>query len=113
MIGLGLGAVVGIIANLIASENQPATEVLDVIIDAVAHPIGQIFLRLLFIVVVPLVFSSLASGVASLGDLTKLGKIGGRTLMYFLITSSFAATLGIGLLEAARRADAGLGGSAG
>ena len=105
MIGLGLGAVVGIIANLIASENQPATEVLDVIIDAVAHPIGQIFLRLLFIVVVPLVFSSLASGVASLGDLTKLGKIGGRTLMYFLITSSFAATLGIGLLETARPGD--------
>lgn len=97
--GLVLGAFAGVIANLSVVGNNNATEILNTIIDTVAHPIGQIFLRLLFLVVVPLVFTSIASGVASLGDLSKLGKIGSRTLMFFLITSTFAAALGITLLE--------------
>lgn len=105
MIALGLGAAAGIIANIAVAENDGAKEILNTIIDTVAHPVGQIFLRMLFIVVVPLVFASLASGVASLGDLTKLGKIGGRTLMFFLITSTFAATLGITMLEVVRPGD--------
>jgi len=96
--GLLAGAIVGVIANLLVAGHDGAKEVLNTIIDGVAHPIGQIFLRLLFIVVVPLVFASLASGVASLGDLGKLGRMGSRTLLFFLITSSFAAALGIVLL---------------
>lgn len=105
MIALGLGAVVGIIANLGVSGNDGAKEILNTIIDGVAHPIGQIFLRMLFIVVVPLVFASLSSGVAGLGDLSKLGKLGGRTLFMFLITSAFSATVGITLLEVVRPGD--------
>lgn len=103
--GLLAGAIVGIIANLSVAGNDAAKEILNTIIDGVAHPVGQIFLRLLFIVVVPLVFASLAGGVASLGDLSKLGKMGGRTLLYFLITSAFAATMGIMLLGLARPGD--------
>ncbi len=105
MIALGLGAAAGIITNIAVAENDGAKEILNTIIDSVAHPIGQIFLRMLFIVVVPLVFASLASGVAGLGDLSKLGKIGGRTMMFFLITSTFAATLGITMLEVVRPGD--------
>jgi DAACS family dicarboxylate/amino acid:cation (Na+ or H+) symporter len=105
MIALGLGALVGIIANIGVAGNDGAKELLNTLIDTVAHPIGQIFLRMLFIVVVPLVFASLASGVAGLGDLSKLGKLGGRTLMMFLITSAFSATVGITLLEVVRPGD--------
>lgn len=103
--GLLAGAVVGVIANLSVGTNESAKEILNALIDGVAHPIGQIFLRLLFIVVVPLVFASLSSGVASLGDLGKLGRMGSRTLLFFLITSAFSATLGITLLEAVRPGD--------
>jgi len=99
MIALGLGAVAGIIANIAVAGNDGAKEILNALIDSVIHPVGQIFLRMLFIVVVPLVFASLASGVAGLGDLSKLGKIGSRTLMFFLITSAFSALVGITLLE--------------
>ncbi len=105
MIALGLGAVAGIIANIAVAGNDGAKEILNTIIDTVAHPVGQIFLRMLFIVVVPLVFASLASGVAGLGDLSKLGKIGGRTLIFFLTTSTFAAIVGITLLEVVRPGD--------
>ena len=103
--GLLGGAIVGTIVNLSVAGNEEAMATVNTLIDMVAHPIGQIFLRLLFIVVVPLVFASLTSGVASLGDLTKLGRLGSRTLMFFLITSIFAATLGIFLLEVFRPGD--------
>ncbi len=105
MIALAAGAAAGIIANLTVAGNDGAKEYLNLLIDTVAHPVGQIFLRMLFIVVVPLVFASLASGVAGLGDLSKLGRLGGRTLLMFLITSAFSATVGITLLEVVRPGD--------
>jgi len=99
LLGLATGAVAGVVVNLSVAGNEGAKTILDAIIDGVTHPMGQIFLRLLFIIVVPLVFASLASGVASLGDLGKLGRMGSRTLLFFLITSAFATTLGIFILQ--------------
>lgn len=103
--GLLAGAVTGILVNLLVAGNDGAKETLNLLIDTVAHPVGQVFLRMLFIVVVPLVFASLASGVASLGDLTKLGTLGGRTLAFFLVTSVAAATVGLFLLNVFRPGD--------
>lgn len=97
--GLVLGAVVGLGANELGRRLPASRSLVDVVIDAVAHPVGQLFLRLLFAVVVPLVFASLALGVASLGDLRHLGRIGGRTLSFFLVTSSFSVTIGIGAMR--------------
>ena len=62
--------------------------------DYVAVPIGQIFLRMLFMVVMPLVFASIALGVAGLGDIRKVGRVGGKAIGYFLVTTALAATLG-------------------
>lgn len=105
MIALAMGALAGITVNISLAGYEGGQEVLNTMIDTIAHPVGQIFLRLLFIVVVPLVFASLASGVAGLGDLSKLGKIGGRTLIFFLVTSAFSAIVGITLLEVVRPGD--------
>jgi DAACS family dicarboxylate/amino acid:cation (Na+ or H+) symporter len=68
--------------------------------------VGQIFLRMLFMVVVPLVFTSLALGVAGLGDLRRLGRIGGRTLAFFLGTTALAAVIGLTLSNLIRPGDA-------
>ncbi len=59
--------------------------------------IGRLFLALIKMVVVPLVFFSLVVGVASLGDFRKLGRLGSRTLGFFLVTTFVAVTIGIGL----------------
>jgi len=59
-------------------------------------PIGKIFLRLLRMVIVPLVFTSLVVGVASLGDLRHLGRLGGRAVSLYLITTAFAVSIGLG-----------------
>jgi Na+/H+-dicarboxylate symporter len=58
------------------------------------EPIGTAFIRLATMIVVPLVIASLFTGVASLGDVRRLGTIGGRTFAYFLITTFLAATIG-------------------
>lgn len=60
------------------------------------NPFGVIFVRLLKLVAVPLVLFSIIVGVASLGDIKKLGSIGGKTLLTYLLTTVFA--VGVGLL---------------
>ena len=95
MAGLILGAVAGIGAKAWASDSDSAQRLVDFFSTYIAHPIGQVFLRILFFVVVPLVFASLASGVARLGNLSQLGRIGGRTLAFFALTSICAACIGL------------------
>jgi DAACS family dicarboxylate/amino acid:cation (Na+ or H+) symporter len=98
LLGLVLGAAAGVGANLA----WPAHPRLLWIIDNIANPIGQIFLRMLFMVVVPLVFTTLALGVASLGDLRRLGRIGGKTLGFFVFTTALAVALGLLLANVVR-----------
>ncbi len=59
--------------------------------------IGRLFLALIKMVVVPLVFFSLCVGVASLGDFKALGRLGGRTIAYFTLTTVVALVIGVGL----------------
>ncbi|MBI2374691.1 MAG: dicarboxylate/amino acid:cation symporter [Deltaproteobacteria bacterium] len=61
--------------------------------------IGALFLALIKMVVVPLVFLSLVVGVASLGDLRALGRLGGRTLGYFMLTTLVAIVIGVALAK--------------
>jgi DAACS family dicarboxylate/amino acid:cation (Na+ or H+) symporter len=99
LVGLAAGAVCGVVANVATQDSERGREVLGVAIDAVAFPVGQVFLRLLFVVVMPLVFASIAVGVTGLGDLKRLGGMGARTLAFFLFTSAASAVLGIGALH--------------
>lgn len=102
LIGLIAGTLVGLVANRIGAGSERAQEIIGWLADGVAHPVGQIFLRLLFLVVVPLVFASLAVGVASLGDLGRLGRMGGRTLAFFFLTTAFSTVLGLLLMNTFR-----------
>lgn len=58
-------------------------------------PLGTIFIRLLSFLAIPLVIASLIVGAASLGDIRKVGRIGGKTLGYYLITTTIAITIGL------------------
>lgn len=60
------------------------------------QPIGDLFIRAIVLTVVPLVFTSIAAGVYSLGDIRTLGRLGSRTVFVFLATSLAAALLGTG-----------------
>ena len=68
-----IGLVLGVVLGFVFKENIAWVE-----------PIGIAFIRLITMIVVPLVFASLLIGTASLGDPKKIGRIGGKTLLFFL-----------------------------
>jgi dicarboxylate/amino acid:cation (Na+ or H+) symporter, DAACS family len=99
LVGLAIGAVLGITANVMLGADNPTIEWIN---KYLAGPIGQIFLRMLFMIVMPLVFASIALGVAGLGDIRHVGRVGAKTMAYFLITTILSATLGLVLVNVVR-----------
>ena len=67
------------------------------------QPVGQIFLRLIFMIVVPMVFSALALGVFELGRRHGLGAVAGMTLFYTVISSTLSVLIGITTVESFSR----------
>ncbi|HEY7441112.1 MAG TPA: dicarboxylate/amino acid:cation symporter [Vicinamibacterales bacterium] len=68
----------------------------------VLQPIGQIFLRLIFMIVVPMVFSALVLGVCELGRRHGLGRVAGKTLLFTLMMSSLSVLIGLTLVNTLR-----------
>ena len=87
-IALILGVVAGLAANILGLGWL--TSALMAI-----EPAGSAWIRLITMVVVPLVVASLIVGTASLGDVTKLGRIGGKTIAYYLATTAIAVSIGL------------------
>ena len=98
LIGVVAGAALGVGAFALFGDDPR----LGRFIQFVTDPIGRIFLRLLFMLVIPLTFSALALGVAGLGDLRSLGRIGFKTLAYTVLVSSIAVLLGLFLVNVLR-----------
>ncbi len=93
--GGATGAASGLIVHaLLAGDPR-----LETFIRYVTTPMGQIFLRLLFMLIIPLLVSALALGVTGLGDVRQLGRIGLKTLVYTVTVSAIAVLLGVGLVN--------------
>ena len=100
-----LGGVLGAAGGVLAHLTLRSSPLLEAVVHYVTQPVGQIFLRLLFMLVIPLVFSALVMGVAGLGDLRRLGRIGLKTLAYTVVVSSIAVILGVLLVNLLRPGD--------
>lgn len=61
----------------------------------VVRPLGDLFLRMIKFIIVPLVLASLVVGVAGTGDIKKIGRMGGVTFFYYILTTAFAVTIGL------------------
>ncbi|MFZ5592806.1 MAG: dicarboxylate/amino acid:cation symporter [Pseudomonadota bacterium] len=94
LLGLLSGAALGIAAR-VAAQGAPW---LDWVVENVALPIGQIFLRLLFMLVIPLLFSALVIGISGL-DVRRMGRMGGRMLGYTVVVSLIAVLIGMVLVN--------------
>lgn len=91
LLGLLIGGIVGIIIHY-----MPAGTLRDaVLVDGILQFVGQVFLRGIMMVVVPLVFVSLVNGAASMGDVKKLGRVGGKTIGFYLVTTAVAIVIGL------------------
>lgn len=94
-----LGLLTGIACGAAARLLFGTSPVLHDFTTYVAEPFGRLFLRLIFMIVLPLLFSALALGVASLGDLRTLGRIGVKTFLYTLCVTSASVLLGLVLVN--------------
>lgn len=96
LLGLFIGIVAGVIASLIFGAKD---ENLNWVIDHITQPLGDLWLRLLLMIVVPLVFSALVLGVAGLGNVKKLGRVGLKTLAYTLVISAISVVIGLTMVN--------------
>lgn len=99
LIGLIVGVVAGVTVNRMFGGDHPGVAWT---IDNITHPIGQLFLRLLLMIVVPLVFSSLVVGIAGIGDIRKLGRVGLKSFGYCLVISAISVAIGLTLANTIR-----------
>lgn len=97
--GLVVGASLGILANATVGADHPTVAW---IVRNVTQPVGSLFLRLLLMVVVPLVFSSLVVGVAGIGDVRKVGRVGVRSFGYTFVISAISVVIGLTLVNLIR-----------
>ncbi len=93
--GMLLGVVAGVALNQIPPGAAAAPWVESLLLDGALHVVGSIFLASLRLLVVPLVFVSLVCGTASLDDLGRLGRVGGKTLALYLFTTAVAVSLAV------------------
>ncbi|QSX38557.1 dicarboxylate/amino acid:cation symporter [Shewanella sedimentimangrovi] len=92
LIGMGAGITLGLVLRILFPDS---TFVSDYITNGFLHVIGTIFISSLKMLVVPLVFISLVCGTCSLSEPSKLGRLGGKTLAFYLFTTAVALTLAI------------------
>src|SRR5215207_1548152 len=90
-----IGFIVGLVAGLIVYTTQPDAPWVEIVTTYVTQPIGQIFLRLLFMLVIPLLFSALIVGISEMGEVRALKRVGLRTLAYTIVVSSIAVLVSL------------------
>ncbi|AZI36539.1 putative glutamate-aspartate carrier protein [Caenibius tardaugens NBRC 16725] len=94
-----IGFLAGLILGLGVYSLMPGAPWVDTVVTYVTGPIGQIFLRLLFMLVLPLLFSALVIGIAEMGEIRALKKVGIITLVYTVIVSGIAVLLSLVLVN--------------
>ena len=93
-IALLVGAVTGMVLHYLVPDGNIKN---DVIVEGVLYVLGQGFIRLMKMLVVPLVFCSLVCGSMAIGDTKKLGNVGGKTLAFYLVTTAVAVAVALGI----------------
>jgi Na+/H+-dicarboxylate symporter len=101
LIAMGLGAALGLGLNWAGTEGMVDVDTVGKVA-TVGKEVGDLFLRLLQMLVVPLIVSSLITGVTGMGDLRTLGSIGGRAIAFYLTTSFLAILTGVAVVNLIR-----------
>jgi Na+/H+-dicarboxylate symporter len=91
LIAFAIGIALGLIANFFFAGSSAVNAV----ITYVTEPVGKLFINALKMLVVPLVFSALLLGVVEIGNPKSLGRIGGKTLLYILVVTGIAVSIGL------------------
>jgi len=91
LLGLFIGMVLGLFCNLLIDDKQQ----IQWLVNYISYPLGQIFLRMIFMIVVPLIFVAIVLGVADFKDIRKIGRIGGKAIAFTLVITTVSVLIGI------------------
>ncbi len=94
-IGFGVGLLLGLIVHLLS----PGADWVHVVTTYITTPVSGLFLNLIFMLIVPLIFSALVMGVSEMGDIRALGRIGWKSLAYTVVLSGVAVLIGLVLVN--------------
>ena len=99
---MAIGFAIGLIGGLIVNVTAGGAPWVETVTTYVTGPIGQIFLRLLFMLVIPLLFSALVVGISEMGEIRSLRRVGIQTLVYTILVSTVAVVLSLLLVNLIR-----------
>ena len=91
ILGLFIGLILGLISNILFKGD----ETLKWIVNNISNPIGQIFIRMIFMIVIPLIFTAIVLGVADFKDVHKIGVVGLKTLLFTVIITTISVFIGL------------------
>ena len=95
LIGLLIGLILGLISNVLFAESEN----LKWIVNNISNPLGQIFIRMIFMIVIPLIFTAIVLGVADFRDIHKIGVVGLKTLLFTLVITAISVLIGLTLVN--------------
>jgi DAACS family dicarboxylate/amino acid:cation (Na+ or H+) symporter len=94
-----LGLIIGLISGLVVNTLYPANQNVQWFVSNIAYPAGQIFLRMIFMIVIPLIFTAIVLGVADFKDIHKIGRVGIKSLLFTVIITAVSVLIGITLVN--------------
>lgn len=98
LLGLVVGAALGLVVERTVTSPE-GLQTLDWWLTNVIQPVGRLFIRIIFMIVIPLIFSAIVLGVAEMGDIRKLGRVGLKSLVFTLLLSGASVVLGLVLVN--------------
>jgi DAACS family dicarboxylate/amino acid:cation (Na+ or H+) symporter len=94
-IGLAVGLIAGVLCNIYLNGSEEVKW----IVNNVANPAGQIFLRMIFMIIIPLIFTAIVLGVADFSDIHKIGRVGFKSLLFTVVITAISVLIGITLVN--------------
>lgn len=94
-----LGLLIGLISGLVVNTLYPANQNVQWFVSNIAYPAGQIFLRMIFMIVIPLIFTAIVLGIADFKDIHKIGRVGIKSLLFTVVITAVSVLIGITLVN--------------
>ena len=91
LLGLLIGLVLGLMSNLLIEDKGQILW----FVNNISYPVGQVFLRMIFMIVIPLIFVAIVLGVSDFRDIHKIGRIGGKAIAFTFVITSISVLIGI------------------
>ncbi len=91
LIGLFVGLFLGLLSNLLIEDKAQILW----LVNYISYPVGQVFLRMIFMIVIPLIFVAIVLGISDFRDIHKIGRIGGKAIAFTFVITSISVLIGI------------------